>query len=351
MAMLSETIDAVIGGDTHRDTHALVMLNGQGAKISSIEIDNDSAGFAEALDWISEHAPGPAIAVGLEGSRSYGIGLCRTLIEAGLAVIEAEQPKRSHRRNHGKDDFIDAELAARYVLTLDAGNVPQPRADGDREALRLLLICRRDVVEGRTRKYNILHTVLLTGSDADRAMSKGKFTVAKLNAIKNRRGPKNETREERTRRERAAALAKSILAADREAAELSRQLHAIVAELTPNMLAKTGVGPVTGAQAIVSWSHPGRVRNDAAFASLAGVSPLPASSGRTIRYRLNRGGDRQLNRAADAIARTRWRCDPETIAYVTRRKAEGKSNAEIRRCIKRYIIRELHKDLTAEMVS
>jgi transposase len=126
-----------------------------------------------------------------------------------------------------------------------------------------------------------------------------------------------------------------------------QQLTALVSEFAPRLLDKTGVGPVSAAQAIVSWSHPGRWRTDAAFAALAGASPLPASSGRTIRHRLNRGGDRALNRALHDIALTRWRCCPRTQRYIAKRRAEGKSDNEIRRCLKRYIARELFRTLNA----
>jgi transposase len=344
MTMLAEVVDAVVGGDTHRDTHALEMLAPNGTTIATLAISNDDDGFAEAIAWIAEHAPGPRIAVGLEGTRSYGIGLARAAASAGLLVAEVERPRRADRRR-GKSDPIDAHLAALQVLRMSADRLPAPRADGDREALRILLSARREVVIARTRQVNRLRALLLSGSDSDRNLSRGTLTEARLLAIARRRGHAADTTEQAVRRAEARRLATAIRAATGELASNKRQLRAMVSALAPALLDKTGVGPVSAAQAIVSWSHRGRVRSDAAFAALAGASPVQASSGRTIRHRLNRGGDRQLNRALHDITLTRWRADPRTHAYITRRRAAGKSDTEIRRALKRYIARELFRAL------
>jgi transposase len=273
--MLAEVVDAVVGGDTHRDTHALELTAPSGATIATLMIGNDERGFAEAIAWIAEHAPGPRVVVGLEGTRSYGIGLARVLQAAGLTVVEIERPRRGERRR-GKSDPIDAHLAALHALRLDADRLPTPRADGDREALRILLGARRELTTAKTRT---------------------------------------------------------------------------ITHLAPQLLAKRGVGPVSAAQAIVTWSHPGRCRNDAAYAALAGASPIPASSGRIVRHRLNRGGDRHLNRTLHDILLTRWRTCQRTQAYITRRRAEGKTDPEIRRCLKRYIARELYRCLNTAMTA
>ncbi len=283
MMTLADVVDAVVGGDTHRDTHALEMVAPGGATIAVLSIANDEDGFAEAIAWIAEQAPGPRIVVGLEGTRSYGIALARAAVAAGLVVTEVQAPRRPDRRGRGKTDPIDAHLAAVQLLAMPAGQLPAPRADGDREALRILLGARR--------------------------------------------------------------LAVAIRAATTELAANKRQLSVLAGGLAPALLGKFGVGPVSAAQAIVSWSHRGRCRNDAAFAALAGASPLEASSGRTTRHRLNRGGDRQLNRALHDITLTRWRADPRTHAYIARRRAAGKNDAEIRRALKRYLARELFRAL------
>lgn len=346
MTMLAGVAGAVVGGDTHRDTHALEMLAPNGTTIAALAISNDDDGFAEAIAWIAENAPGPRVVAGLEGTRSYGIGLARAIAAAGLMVVEVQAPRRADRRHRGKSDPIDAHLAGLQVLRMPAGKLPVPRADGDREALRILLSARRELIMARTRQINRLRALLLGGDDADRDLSRGTLTGARLQAI-GRRSRASETTEQSVRRAEARRLATAIRAAAAELAANKRQLSALVTRLAPALQDKTGVGPVSAAQAIVSWSHRGRCRSDAAFAALAGASPLQASSGRTTRHRLNRGGDRELNRALHDITLTRWRADPRTHAYIARRRAAGKNDTEIRRALKRYVARELYRALEA----
>lgn len=350
MVQLAEVVDAVVGGDTHRDVHALELVAPNGATVSTVAISNDDAGFTAALAWIAEHAPGPRVVIALEGTRSYGIGLARALTAAGLAVVEIERPARRDRRR-GKSDPIDAHLAAMNALRLDADRLPLPRADGDREALRILLGARRELTTYRTRMINRLRALLLTGDDLDRASARGPMSPPALSAIARRRGRRDETREQQVRRAEARRLALAIRESGDDLKNNKTQLAELVADLAPALMSKVGVGPVSAAQAIVSWSHRDRCRNDAAFAALAGVSPLPASSGRIVRYRLNRGGDRQLNRALHDIVLTRWRVCPRTHAYIEKRRTEGKTDNEIRRLLKRYIARELYRDLNAEIAA
>lgn len=345
MSMVAEVVDVVVGGDTHKDTHALEMLSPVGASLARLSIDNDEDGYAEAVAWIAEHARGARMLIGLEGTRSYGIGLARALRAAGFTVLEVERPKREQRRGRGKSDPIDAHLAALAVLRMDATRLPIPRADGDREALRILLVGRRELSDTRTRQTNQLKALLLTGDESERQLSKGEYTQARLQAIIGRRGSASETREQAVRRGEARRLAQAIRDGERELKTNLNQLREILDTLAPGLLTRYGIGPVSAAQAIVSWSHPGRCRNDAAFAALAGASPIPASSGRTVRHRLNRGGDRRLNSALHTIAMTRWRSCPRTNAYIQRRRAEGKADGEIRRAIKRYIAREIYRAL------
>ena len=185
----------------------------------------------------------------------------------------------------------------------------------------------------------------------DRALSRGALTSDRLAAITRRRGGQHQTREQAVRRAEARRLALTISGIDQELADNKRHLAELVTHLAPQLLAKRGVGPVSAAPAIVSWSHPGRCRNDAAHAALAGASPIPASSGRIVRHRLNRGGDRHLNRTLHDILLTRWRTCQRTLAYITRRRAEGKTDPEIRRCLKRYIARELYRSLNTAMAA
>jgi transposase len=346
MPMLAETIDAVVGGDTHRDRHALEIASPTGTPIATLEIDNDDLGFSQALAWIVTHAPGPNIVVALEGTRSYGIGLARALQAAGLTVIEVARPRREERRR-GKSDPIDAHLAVLHALRMPADRLPSPRADGDREALRILLAARRDLTRTKTANVNRLRALLLGGDDSDRALARNTLSEGRLALIARRRGRPGDTLEQQIRRGEAQRLARAIREATSILAQNKKQLAAIVTALAPALLDATGVGPVSAAQALVSWSHPGRCRNDAAFAALAGACPIPASSGRIVRHRLNRGGDRQLNRALHDILLTRWRICPRTHAYIARRRAEGKTDREIRRCLKRHIARQLFRTMQA----
>jgi transposase len=347
MAMLAELVDAVIGVDTHRDTHQVEMAFPTGTPIATTTVRNDSAGSAALLAWIGQHAPGPRLAVSIEGTRSYGVGLARAVAAAGLPVIECEQPHRKQRRGKGKSDPIDAHLAVLTALRADADRLPTPRADGPREALRILLVARAEMTTHKTAQSNALRALLRTGEDADRSLACGPLGQARLEGIARRRGRPADTIEVAVRRGEARRLALSIRELDRQLVANRAQLAALTGQLAPGLTDRVGVGPVSAAQAIVSWSHPGRCRSDAAFAALAGTSPIPASSGQTIRHRLNRGGDRQLNRATHDIALTRMRCCPRTKAYVARRTAEGKTTKEIRRCLKRYISRELYRALEA----
>jgi transposase len=279
--MLAELIDAVVGVDTHRDTHEVELALPTGTAIGTRKISNDNSGFAELLAWIVDHAPGPRVVVSIEGTRSFGVGLARAVAAAGLTVIECEQPNRKARRGKGKSDPIDAHLAVLAALRLDADRLPVPRADGDREALRILLGTRHELSMVTTAQTNRLRALLLGGGDTERDLARATLTDPVLGAMARRREPPQASRE----------------------------------------------------QAVRHGEIP--------------TSPLQASSGKTVRHRLNRGGDRALNSAIHTIAITRMRCCPTTKHYVARRTAEGKSSRDIQRCLKRYIARELYRALNA----
>ena len=349
MIMLAEVIDAVIGIDTHRDSHEVEIADPAGKPITTMQVSNDSAGFARVLATIAEVVPGPRVAVCIEGTRSYGIGLARALAAAGLLVIECERPARKRRRGKGKSDPIDANLAVLAALRLDAGKLPVPRADGDREALRILLVARQEIRVARTAQASRLRALLLAGDDADRRAARRSLSKTALAALAGRELAAGAGREQSVRHAEITRLALALGQARIQLKDNHAQLLAIVEDIAPGLTSRFGVGPVCAAQAIVSFSHPGRCRGEAAFAALGGTSPIPASSGRTVRHRLNRGGDRALNRAIHAIALVRMRSCPRTRAYVARRTAEGKTTREIRRCLKRYIARELYRQLTRSM--
>jgi transposase len=294
--------------------------------------------------------------VSIEGTRSYGIGLTRALQAAGVAVIEAEQPSRKVRRGRGKSDAIDAHLAVQAALRLDTDRLPSPRADGDREALQILLGARQEMTTAHTAQTNRLRALLLTGNDpdrgdADRDLARATLTVATLTALTRRRPGRDATRSQAVRHAEIRRLALALRAGTRALAANRADLQTILDEVAPGLTDLRGLGPVTAAQVVVSFSHPGRCRNEAAFAALAGTSPLEASSGQIVRHRLNRGGDRALNQAIHTIVITRARCCPTTRAYIARRTAEGKKPKEIRRCLKRYVSRQLYRTLTNTMIN
>jgi transposase len=350
MTMLTEVVDAVIGTGTHRDTHEAVIADAAGKPVTVMRIGNDSAGFARLLAAIAEVAPGPRVAVCIEGSRSYGIGLARPLAAAGLLVLECEQPSRKQRRGKGKSSPVDAHLAVLAALRLDAGRLPVPRAGGGREALRILLVARQEITEACTAPAGQLRTLLLAGDDTGRRGPPARPCLAgpsprspavtcPLRPVASRPSARPGSAVWRTRSGRPGASSRTT----------GYSCWLSPGEIAPGLTSRYGVGPVSAAQAMVSFSHPGRCRSEAACAALGGTSPLPASSGQTVRHRLNRGGDRALNRAIHAIALVRMRSCPRTRAYAARRTAGGKTTREIRRCLKRYIARELCRHLTRSM--
>jgi hypothetical protein len=341
--MLAELIDAVVGVDTHRDTHEVEIALPTGTPIGTRKISNDNAGFAELLAWILDHAPGPRVVVSIEGTRSFGVGLARAVAAAGLIVIECEQPNRKARRGKGKSDPIDAHLAVLAALRLDADRLPIPRADGDREALRILLGTRHELTVANTAQTNRLRALLLGGQDTERDMARATLTDPVLLAMARRREPPQASREQAVRHSEIRRLAHTGGASRVSGQPGSAADHRGRDGSRVDRAPRYRRGYRSSSHRV--FLSPGRCRSDAAFAALSGTSPLQASSGKTVRYRLNRGGDRALNSAIHTIAITRRRCCPTTRDYVARRTAEGKSSREIQRCLKRYIARELYRRL------
>ena len=205
------------------------------------------------------------------------------------------------------------------------------------------------MVSIQTAQICQLRALLLAGDETERDLARGPLQETRLKSISRRRGHDSENIDQVIRRQECRRLSLTIIASRVELTKNKEQLTELVAGIAPRLQDLNGVGPVSAAQVIISWSHPGRCRNEAAFASLAGASPIPASSGQTTRYRLNRGGDRALNRALHDITITRWRMCPRTHAYINRRRTEGKTDREIRRCLKRYIARQIHRQLSNAM--
>ena len=345
MPTVADSVDAVVGGDTHVDTTSLCVVSPVGAVLDQITIDNDEQGYAEVVTWILRVVPSGRFLVGLEGTRSYGAGLCRALEAVGVRVVEVERPSRGERGRRGKSDPGDAVLAARKVLAMAVERVPEPRTgDGVREALRLLVVDREQMTRQRTQLNNQLLAELLTGTAEHQAMRRKSLSGTDLEKLAKARCRSGRPIDEQARVAVLRRKASEIVRLDQQIRDNGKSLKTIIAEVAPQLLEQVGVGPVVAAQLIVSYSHHGRCRDEAAFAALAGVSPVPASSGRIVRHRLNRGGDRQLNRALHTVAVTRAQWDERTQAYIRRRSGQLTAK-EIRRMLKRYNAREMFKIL------
>lgn len=342
---LADRVDAVIGVDTHTDTHTAVVLTPVGTVLAELTVPATADGADILLSWADQHTHrlGQRRAWAIDGTRAHGIGLTRALHTAGETVLEAPKPATGHRRRGGKSDALDAVHAARAVLAAD--HVATPRTDGDREALRLLHVIRRHYSDMRTATINLFKSVILTADDALRQQLRGLTTLRQIQHATTLTTSGSGL--DRQRRAHLAALAEQILGLDRLLKANLADIRILVDKLCPALLNQPGIGPVTAAIAITAWSHPGRLRSEAAFASLAGVSPIPASSGRIVRHRLNRGGDRTLNAALHTIAKARQRCHQPTKDYTERRTTQGRTPAEITRSLKRYIARQIWRILEA----
>jgi transposase len=336
--MPGEELDAVIGVDTHRDTHTAALVDLVGRQLAVLTITADAAGYARLLAWVAEHVPGGQVLWAVEGTRSHGAGLCRALVAAGARITEVDRPTRRARRA-GKSDPIDALLAARAALA--ASNVRQPRAAGDREAARLLLVERDRLVRHRTAVLNQMRDLVLTAPEELRRRLRDRSIAGLIAACSALRSPASDDIETRVRVQSLRRLARQARALTEDAKTVETDLKHLTATHVPQLLAEPGIGPIVAAQLWVSWSHSGRIRSEAAFAALAGASPLPASSGQVTRFRLNRGGDRHLNRALHQVMITRLSCHSSTREYVERRTGDGKSQREAQRCIKRYLARRI----------
>jgi transposase len=343
--ILAEQVDVVIGVDAHTDTHTAAVLSAAGAVLAELTVAADDAGAAALLAWADDQAGGRRRQWVIDGARSHGIGLTRFLLAAGETVLDAARIPGSARRRGGKSDRRDAIAVARIALA--AEHVATPRGDGDREALRILHVARRHYTDTRTATVNLLKSLILTADDALRSQLRGLNTDQQVRQLCRLEVEPDLSTVDRVRHAHLRALATDIAALDQILADNLAQLRELVTTMCPTLLDQPGVGPVSAAVALAAWSHPGRLRNEAAFAALAGVNPIPASSGRTIRHRLNRGGDRTLNSALHTIALSRRRCHQPTRDYVTRRTAEGKTIKEINRCLKRYIARQLFRLMQA----
>lgn len=284
---LAEHVDAIVGVDTHTDTHTAAVVSPVGSVLAELTVTATADGVAVLLDWARQHTDGLGSgrrAWALDSARSHGIGLLRALRTAGETVFEAPKPTSTARRRGGKSDALDAVHAARAVLA--AEHTATPRADGDREALRILHACRRHYTDTRTATVNLFKSLILTADDGLRDEFRGRNTDQQVRHAVGLTVNDDTDALGRLRRDHLTALATQIQELDRLLAANLRQIRGLVASMCPALIDQPGIGPVTAAVALISWSHHGRVRSEAAFAALAGVSPVPASSGRTVRHRL-----------------------------------------------------------------
>jgi transposase len=283
----------------------------------------------------------------LEGTGCYGAGLASFLADQGEWVTEIDRPKRTGR-SQAKSDALDAIRAGREALSRD--HLACPRQRGQREALRVLQVTRAGAVKVAADARRHLKALLVTAPEPLRQALRGGTWLRQARACGALTAQPSDPVEYRATVQALQATAERALA-DHEARQLGKELGMLARAMAPALLAQRGVGPVTGAQVLISWSHPGRLRSEAAFAMLAGAAPIEASSGRVVRHRLNRGGDRQLNRALHTIVMIRERYHQPTKRYVTRRTAEGKSEREIRRCLKRTVARQLFRLLERQTLA
>jgi transposase len=338
--MLADQLDYVVGVDPHRDSHSLAVVHiVSGSIVYEAMVNANSNGYAQALKLVDEHARGRR-AFAVEGTGSFGAGLSRFLTDRGERVLEVSRLRRE-RRSGGKTDALDAIRAARSVLTERQPSTP--RAGGQRQALQALVAAREGAVNAKRAGLCQLRDLLITTPEPLRSELRP-LTRARL--LQRLASTRPETRRDPELRGSLLALrsiARRVLQLTSEERELAREIETLIRTLAPQLLDQPGVGPHAAAQLVLSWSHQGRITSEAAFARLAGTAPIPASSGQTIRYRLDRSGDRKLNRALHMILVTRKRTHPATIAYIERRLREGKTRREANRCLKRYLARSLYR--------
>lgn len=339
----------VIGGvDTHGHTHHVAALDTAGRILATAQFDANSHGYRRLLSWLRAH--GELASVGIEGTGSYGAGLCRYLMSEGVVVLEVDRPDRRMRRRHGKSDPVDAEAAARSVLAGTAAGFPKDRS-GVVESIRALRVARTGAVKARTAAASSLKAMVTTAPGALRERLESLSSRERIDAcVAMRPDPGRLDDPMHGTKASLRSLARRIVTLDDEIAQLDASLSDLVRKAAPRTMARCGVGvDHAGRLLVTAGENIERMHSEAAFARLCGVAPIPASSGRTNRHRLSRGGDRQANRALYMAVIVRLAHDERTRAYAQRRTAEGLSKPEIIRCLKRYLAREIYSALVADL--
>jgi transposase len=327
-----------VGVDTHKDTHVAAARDQLGRRLGTTQVPASSAGYAQLLAWA--HALGEVAAWGVEGTGSYGAGLARFLAGHGQRVVEVNRPDRQARRRRGKSDAVDADAAARAVQAGEATGVPKAQ-DGVVEMLRALRAARQTAVKARTQAINALKGLLVT-APAELREQLGGLPTGRLVGAAAELEVGTLTTPTAATKLALRGLAQRYQHLDAEIALLTEQLDALTARHAPALRDLHGVGPdCAAALLIAAGDNPRRLHSEAAFAALCGTSPVEASSGKTRRHRLNRGGDRQANAALHRVVVVRLRWHQPTRDYATRRTTQGKTSKEILRCLKRYVAREV----------
>lgn len=346
MSIVAHSRPFVVGVDTHARNHVYAILApATGALLATRDFPTTAAGINRALTWVARHTEADADTLWvIEGAGSYGAILAGAVAGHGYTVAEAPRMDAKKRHGVGKSDALDAHQIAAATLPLPEHKLRRPRAgDGIRQGVRILITAREAMTKDHTRAVNALNALVRSndlGIDARKSL-----TATQIDEVSRWRERQEDLALAIARTE-AVRLARHILELDGQLKDNERRLDELVraSEAAP-LLAEKGFQAITAAQCLASWSHHGRVRSEAAFASLAGVNPIPASSGNTVRHRLNRGGDRALNSALHMASLSRMTHDPETRAYVEKRAGQDKTKKEIRRCIKRYLARRVYRIL------
>lgn len=344
MSIVAHSHPFVVGVDTHARNHVYAIIAATtGELLDTRDFPTTSTGIKRAIAWVARRTGADLAALWvIEGAASYGAVLAGAVITEGYQVVEAARMDARAHRGVGKSDALDSQRIAKAVLPLEQAQLRRPRLnEGVRAALRVLVSAREAMTGERTRAVNSLTALVRVnelGLDGRKAL-----TGAQIAEVCRWRARDEELALSVSRAE-AIRLAKRIDDLDSELKANTKQITELVevSEASP-LLEVKGFGPVTAATCLTVWSHDGRVHSEAAYASLAGVNPIPASSGNTVRHRLNRGGDRSLNKALHMVAITRMTHDEETRKYVQKREAEGRTTKEIRRCIKRYLARRVYR--------
>lgn len=364
-AVVQQVLSVTGGVDTHADVHVAAAIDAVGRELGCREFPTTPTGYAALLAWLGSF--GPLAMIGVEGTGMYGAGLTRVLQAAGVMVVEVDRPDRKARRYQGKSDPIDAYAAARAALSGRASGTPKTRT-GTVEMIRTLRVARSGAVKAKALAWNQLKALIKTAPQELRERLRDLDGAALLDACTALRAARGVAPEHapHAKRRRPGVLADPTAACKRSLAVLARRIRALESEITeldddleplitataPTLLGLFGVGlDVAGQLLATAGDNPERLRSEAAFAHLCGVAPVPASSGKTTRHRLNRGGDRHANHALWRIAMTRLRYDPDTRAYRDKRAKEQKTNKDIMRCLKRYIAREVHRALMTDLTA